>query len=71
MPRSLSRSSSLEVLRGEAKRWFKAITAGDPEALVRYREAVPIHTDVPKLRQVQQALMNPGIVRVAGAPKRA
>jgi ankyrin repeat protein len=56
MPRSLSRSSSLEILRGEAKRWFKAITAGDPEALVRYRETVPVHTGGPKLRQVQQAL---------------
>jgi uncharacterized protein len=56
MPRSLSRSSSLEVLRGEAKRWLKGITAGDPQALARFREAIPDHTGVPKLRQVQHAL---------------
>jgi ankyrin repeat protein len=56
MPRSLSTSSSLDILRGEAKRWRKAIAAGDLDALARFRQAVPDQKDVPKLRQVQHAL---------------
>jgi len=56
MSRSLSAHSSLEVLRGEAKRWLKAITAADTEALARFRRAFSGHTGVPKLREVQHAL---------------
>jgi len=56
MSRSLSARSSLEVLRGEAKRWLKAITAADTEALARFRRAFSGHTGVPKLREVQHAL---------------
>ena len=56
MPRSLSAFSSLDALRGEAKRWLKAIAAGDSEALNRFRRVFPDHSGVPKLRQIQQAL---------------
>jgi uncharacterized protein len=56
MSRSLSNSSSLDTLRGEAKRWLKALKAQDPEAVARFRAAFPDHTDTAKLRQVQHAL---------------
>jgi ankyrin repeat protein len=56
MSRPLSSHSSLDVLRGEAKRWLKAITAADTEALARFRRAVPDRAGVPKLREVQHAL---------------
>jgi ankyrin repeat protein len=56
MVRSLSPYSSREILRGEAKRWLKAIAAGDLEALAHFRQAFPDHTGVPKLRHVQHAL---------------
>lgn len=56
MPRTLSRHSNLDALRGEAKRWLKGIATGNIEALARFRQAFPDHTGIPKLRQVQQAL---------------
>ena len=56
MSRSLSANSNLEVLRGEAKRWLKAIAAGDAQAQARFRQSFPGHTGTPKLREVQQAL---------------
>jgi ankyrin repeat protein len=56
MPRSLSPYSSLDVLRAAAKRWLKAIAAGDLDAIARFRQPLPDHTGVPKLRQVQHAL---------------
>lgn len=56
MPRALSHSSSLDALRGEAKRWLKAIANGDLKALARFREVFPDPTVVPKLRLVQHAL---------------
>jgi ankyrin repeat protein len=56
MPRPLSAFSNLDALRGEAKRWLRAIAAGDSEALTRFRRAFPDHSGVPKLRQVQHAL---------------
>ena len=56
MTRSLSPHSSLVVLRADAKRWLKAITSGDLEALARFRSWLPDHTGTPKLREVQQAL---------------
>jgi uncharacterized protein len=55
MPRELTPSSSLEALRKQAKRWRKAIEAGDAEAIARYAAAAP-HTAKPKLREVQNAL---------------
>jgi ankyrin repeat protein len=56
MPRSLSPNSSVDVLRGEAKRWLKSVIRGDLEAVARFRRAFPDHTAVPKLREVQHAL---------------
>jgi len=56
MPRTLSPHSSLDVLRGEAKRWLKALAAEDAKALARFRQAFPDHTGAPKLREVQHAL---------------
>ena len=56
MPRSLSQSSSLEVLRREARRWLNAIAAADVEAVARFQKAFPDHRGVPKLRQIQHAL---------------
>jgi uncharacterized protein len=56
MSRSLSRSSNLHVLRGEAKRWLRAISAGDIEAVARFRQVFDDHSGAPKLRQVQHAL---------------
>jgi len=56
MPRSLSPNSSVDVLRGEAKRWLKSVIRGDLEALARFSRAFPNHTGVPKLREVQHAL---------------
>src|SRR5579885_635209 len=56
MPRSLTPHSSLDALRGEAKRWLKTINAGDLDALARFRLAFPGHVGNPKLREVQQAL---------------
>jgi ankyrin repeat protein len=56
MRRSVSQYSNLDALRGEAKRWLKAISARDLEALGRFRNVFPDHTGVPRLRQVQHAL---------------
>src|SRR5882724_5179159 len=56
MPRSLSPNSSVDVLRGEAKRWLKSVIRGDLEAVARFGRAFPNHTGVPKLREVQHAL---------------
>lgn len=56
MPRSLSSRSNLDGLRVEAKRWLKEITAGNLEAIARFRRVFPDHTGVPKLRQAQHAL---------------
>jgi len=56
MSRSLSNSSSLETLRGEARRWLKALNAEDPRALARFRAVYPDYAGIAKLRQVQHAL---------------
>ncbi|HEX5006244.1 MAG TPA: ankyrin repeat domain-containing protein [Hyphomonadaceae bacterium] len=56
MSRSLSPNSNLENLRREARRWLKAVAAGDAEASARFRAAFPDHTATPKLREVQHAL---------------
>ncbi|MGA0601232.1 ankyrin repeat domain-containing protein [Caulobacter sp. KR2-114] len=54
--RSLTAKSNLDALRGEARRWRKAITTGDARASERFRRAMPGHAGAPKLREVQQAL---------------
>lgn len=51
-----SASPALESLRKEAKHWLKALRAGDPQALARWRKAVPQAGDTPTLRTVQLAL---------------
>lgn len=56
MPRSLSNSSSLDVLRGEAKRWLKALRAQDLKAIARFGNVFPDHAGAARLRQVQHAL---------------
>jgi ankyrin repeat protein len=56
MSRSLSPSSSIEVLRREAKRWQKSIVSGDQPALARFHKVMPDHAGTPGLRAVQQAL---------------
>lgn len=56
MSRSFSNASSLDSLRGEAKRWFKALKAEDTAAIARFRAAFPDHAGAARLRQVQHAL---------------
>jgi ankyrin repeat protein len=56
MSRTFSSRSSIEVLRREARRWLKSIDSGDPQALVRFRQAVPHFSGAPGLRAVQHAL---------------
>jgi ankyrin repeat protein len=46
----------LAGLRKQAKRWLKALRAGDAEAFARLGRALPKHSPVPGLREVQQAL---------------
>jgi hypothetical protein len=56
MIRKLTAKSSLDSLRREAKRWLKAIRAGDPEALARLKQALPRAGAALGLREIQQAL---------------
>lgn len=56
MPRELSSQSSLEALRREAKRWLKALKAGDRQALERLTQAHAGERCAPTLRVVQHAL---------------
>jgi ankyrin repeat protein len=56
MPRKLTSRSNLDALRREAKRWLKAIEAGDAEAIARLAAAGSAPSDAPKLREVQHAL---------------
>jgi uncharacterized protein len=56
MSKILTPSSNLDALRRHAKRWLKAIQAGDAEARTRYATAVPGYGEAPKLREVQHAL---------------
>jgi ankyrin repeat protein len=55
MPRALTPRTNLDALRKEAKRWHKAIEAGDADATVRYAAASGALSN-PKLREVQHAL---------------
>jgi uncharacterized protein len=54
--RSLTSQSNIEALRKEAKRLRKAIEAGDPGAVARFRAAFPGHGRAATLREAQQAL---------------
>ena len=46
----------LESVRKDAKRWLKALRAGDPHALARFSSAHPHRPAMPTLRDVQFAL---------------
>lgn len=46
----------MEPLRKEAKRWLRALRAGDAAASARFDRALPAHSAIPMLREVQQAL---------------
>lgn len=56
MSRRLTPDSSLETLRKEARRWLKALRAGDPAARQRLVAALPAAPATPGLRDVQWAL---------------
>ena len=56
MSRKLTPQSSLENLKREAKRWLKAIQAGDSAARARFDRAIPGNPAAPSLRDVQHAL---------------
>ena len=56
MSRTLTPQSSLENLKREAKRWLKAIQAGDSAARTRFDRATPRAPATPSLRDVQHAL---------------
>ncbi len=63
MPRTLTSASSLENLKGEAKRWLKALRAHEPEAVARFRQYHPNPPTDPGLRDVQLA-----VARACGFP---
>jgi ankyrin repeat protein len=56
MSRTLTPDSTLETLKKEAKRWLKAIRAGDATARKRLLAATPAAPAAPSLRDVQLAL---------------
>ncbi len=56
MSRTLTPNSTLETLKKEAKRWLKALRAGDAEARKRLLAATPAAPADPGLRDVQLAL---------------
>jgi ankyrin repeat protein len=56
MSRALTPKTSLDHLRKEARRWLKALRAGDPAAAARLRAAWPQAPAEPGLRDVQHAL---------------
>ncbi len=56
MARTLSQRTTLETLRRDAKRWLKAVRAGDAQALMRLRAAWPDAPPVTGLRDIQHAL---------------
>jgi ankyrin repeat protein len=56
MARELTTNSSLDALRKEAKRWRKAIDAGDANAVARYVALIPSPAAKPTLRELQHAL---------------
>ncbi|MEE3625411.1 ankyrin repeat domain-containing protein [Nitrospirillum sp. BR 11752] len=54
--RTLSPRTTANALRREAKRWLKALQAGDVDAAARFLSQFPGHATAPKLREVQHAL---------------
>ena len=56
MSRQLTSASRVDTLRKEAKRWLKAVRAGDGAALARLAEALGSRPAEPGLRDVQLAL---------------
>jgi uncharacterized protein len=56
MVRKLTSRSSLEGLKREAKRWFKALQANDAAARARFERSHPKPPPTPALRDVQHAL---------------
>lgn len=56
MSRTLSSRSSLDTLKHDAKRWLKALRAGDASARARFEKAHPRPPADPGLRDVQLAL---------------
>ncbi|HEX5184249.1 MAG TPA: ankyrin repeat domain-containing protein [Allosphingosinicella sp.] len=56
MRRALTPRTTLDTLRKDAKRWLKALRAGDDAARRRLREAWPKAPAEPGLRDVQHAL---------------
>jgi hypothetical protein len=56
MPRLITSNTSLDNLKKEAKRWLKALRAGDADARARLRAALPDAPAEPALRDVQHAL---------------
>ncbi len=54
--RDLTPSTTLDSLRRMAKRWKRAIEAGDALPLARFRDVYPQSDGKPTLREVQQAL---------------
>ncbi len=56
MIRKLTAKSSLDSLKREAKRWLKAVRAGEPEAFARLKQALPRAGAASGLREIQQAL---------------
>src|SRR4030095_8747517 len=56
MTRQLTPQSSLENLKREAKRWLKALRAGDRDARARLERSLSTAPPEPTLRDVQHAL---------------
>lgn len=56
MPRTLTPKTSLDTLRKDAKRWLKAIRAGDAVAIARFNDNGATLSSDPGLRDVQHAL---------------
>src|SRR5918996_1413538 len=56
MPREITPATSLDNLRKEAKRWLRAVRAGDAGARARLQQAWPNAPSETGLRDVQHAL---------------
>src|SRR5262245_9806494 len=56
MPRTITSATSLDNLRKEAKRWLKALRAGEPDARARLERTWPAAPANPVLRDLQHAL---------------
>src|SRR4051794_20028661 len=56
MSRVLTPRTTLDVLRKDAKRWLKAVRAGDAAAQARLRRSWPKAPAEPRLRDLQHAL---------------